>query len=119
MRIAEVNLHIGGHGELLVLRHLQPAIPSQRAPQRCREPANLPAQCGDDRRGVFAAYLDQGGKTRMSLHQRGDVTVFCAPDEIAFPMAGDGTVLDFCGPLSDGDGIYDSTARVFEDTSVP
>src|SRR6266404_4351889 len=29
-----------------------------------------------------------------------------------------GAVLDFCGALSDGDGICDLTARVFKDASV-
>jgi hypothetical protein len=43
----------------------------------------------------------------MPLHQRRDVTVFCATNEIAFPMTGNGAVLDFCGAFSDGDGIYD------------
>ena len=118
VRITEVNFHIRGYREGFVFGHLQPAIPRQRSPQRCGKPANLPAQCGDDRSGVFAAHLDQGRKTRMPLHQRRDVTVFCAANEIAFPMTGDGTVLDFCGPLPDGDGIYDLTARVFKDTRV-
>src|SRR5216684_4470254 len=34
-------------------------------------------------------------------------------------MTGNGAVLDFCGPFPDGDGVYDLTARVFKDTSVP
>jgi hypothetical protein len=34
---------------------------------------------------------------------------FVAPNEIAFPMTGDGAVLDFCGPFPDGNGIYDLT----------
>src|SRR5258705_575427 len=34
-------------------------------------------------------------------------------------MTGNGAVLDFSGPFPDGDGIYDSTARVFKDTRVP
>jgi hypothetical protein len=54
------------------------------------------AQCGDDRSRVFASHLDQGRKTRMPLHQRRDVTVFCAANEIAFPMTGDGAILDLC-----------------------
>jgi hypothetical protein len=54
----------------------------------------------------------------MAFHQRRDVTVFRATNEIAFPMAGDGAVLDFCGPFPDGDGVYDLTARVFKDTRV-
>jgi hypothetical protein len=77
--------------------HFQSAIPRQRSPQGCWKPANLSAQCGDDRSGVFAAHLDQGRKTRMSFHQCRDVTVFCATHEIAFPMAGNGAVLNFCG----------------------
>src|SRR5260370_11911320 len=54
----------------------------------------------------------------MSFHQRRDVTVFSATNEIAFPMTGNGAVRNFSGPFPDGDGIYDLTARVFKDTSV-
>jgi hypothetical protein len=54
----------------------------------------------------------------MSFHQCRDVTVFCATHEIAFPMAGNGAVLNFCGPFPNGDGICDLTARVFKDTRV-
>src|SRR5580693_4839412 len=54
----------------------------------------------------------------MSFHQRRDVTVFCAANEIAFPMTGNGAVLDFCRSFPDGNGVYDLTARVFKDTSV-
>src|SRR5271168_2578564 len=118
VRITEINFHIRGYREGFVFSHLQPAIPRQRAPQRCGQPANLPAQRGDDRSCVFAAHLDQSSKTRMSLHQRRDVTVLCATNEIAFPMTGNGAVLDFCGPFPDGDGIDDLTARVFIDTRV-
>src|SRR5258708_1055989 len=98
--------------------HFQPAIPRQRAPQGCGEPANLPAQCGDDRSRVFAPHLDQGSKTRMSFHQRRDVTVFCAANEIAFPMAGDGAVRNFSGPFPDGDGArgFCSVVRGIEGT---
>jgi hypothetical protein len=46
------------------------------------------------------------------------VTVFCVTNEIAFPMSGDGAILDLCGPFPDGDGIYDLPARVFIDTRV-
>jgi hypothetical protein len=77
-------------------------------------PANLPAQCGHNRSRVFASHLDQGSKTRMTLHQRRDVTVFCATNEIAFPMTRNGAVLDFSGPFPNVDGIYDLTARVFK-----
>ena len=118
MRITEVDFHIRGHREGFVSGHLQPAIPRQRAPQGCWKPANLPAQGSDHRRRIFAAHLDQGSKTRMAFHQRRYVAVFCAADEIAFPMTGNGAVLNFSGPFPDGDGIYDLTARVFKDTRV-
>jgi hypothetical protein len=70
------------------------------------------AQCSNDRDRVFAGYLDQRGKTRMSFHQGRDVTVLRPADEIALPMAGDGAVFDFSGPLPDGDGIDDLTTAV-------
>jgi hypothetical protein len=35
----------------------------------------------------------------MTFHQRGNVTVLGAAQQIAFPMAGDGAVLDFRGPF--------------------
>src|ERR1700735_762448 len=54
----------------------------------------------------------------MPLHQGCDVTVFCATNEIALPMTGDGAVLDFCGPFPDRDGIDDLTARIFKDSRV-
>jgi len=44
--------------------------------------------------------------------------VFCPTNEIAFPMTRDGAVLDFCGPLPDGDGIYDLTAPALKVTSL-
>src|SRR5271168_4135088 len=110
VRIAEVDFHIRGYREGFVFGHLQPTIPGQRASQRCWEFTNLPAQSGDDRSCVFARHLDQGRKTRMSFHERGDVTVFGATNEIALPMTGNGAVLDFCRPLPDGDGIYDLPA---------
>jgi hypothetical protein len=33
-------------------------------------------------------------------------------------MTGDGAVLDFCGSLPDGNGIYDLAAPIFEDAKV-
>jgi hypothetical protein len=110
VRVTEVDLHIRGHREGLVLGHLLPAIPCQRSPQGCWKPANLPAQGSDNSSHVFASHLGQGSKTRMPLHQRRDVTVLCTTNEIAFPMTRNGAALDFCGPFPDGDGIHDLTA---------
>ena len=55
----------------------------------------------------------------MAFHQSRDVTVLGAANEIALPMAGDGAVLDFCGPFPDGDGIDDLTTAVSAITRVP
>ena len=40
--IAEVDLHIGSYRKVLVFRHLQSAIPRQRAPQGSGKFANMP-----------------------------------------------------------------------------
>ncbi len=70
----------------------------------------MPIQCGDDHSRVFAGHLYQRGKTRMSFYQGHDVTVLCVADEMALPMTGNGSVLDFCRSFPDGDGIDDLAA---------
>jgi hypothetical protein len=47
-----------------VLGHLQPAISGQRAPQRCGQLANVPAQGGDHCNRIFAGHLHQHGESR-------------------------------------------------------
>ena len=74
--------------------------------------SNLPAQCGDDGRGVLAGHLDQDDETRMPFDQGGDVSVLAACQQIALPVTGDGAVLDLRWPLADGDGIDDLTLGV-------
>src|SRR3990172_8156602 len=54
----------------------------------------------------------------MAFHQRCDVTVLDAAEQIALPMTGNGAVLDFRGPFPDGDGIDDLTAGRSADTGV-
>ena len=60
--IAEVDLHIRGYRKLLVLGHLQPAIPGQRAAQGRRKFTNVFAQRRHDHRPIFAPHLDQHEK---------------------------------------------------------
>jgi hypothetical protein len=55
----------------------------------------------------------------MTFHQGCDVTVLGAADEIAFPMAGNGAVLDFRGSLPDGDGVDDLATAVSANTGLP
>src|SRR5580692_10241839 len=55
----------------------------------------------------------------MTFHQRCDVTVLGAANEVALPMAGDGAVLDLCGPFSNGNGIHDLATAVSTIPRVP
>jgi hypothetical protein len=57
-------------------------------------------------------------KTRMSFHQRCDVTAAGAAEQIALPMTGNGTVFNLCRPLPTGDGIDDLTSGLSTSLSV-
>jgi hypothetical protein len=79
----------------------------------------VPAQRGHYNSRVFAGHFDQRGKTRMTFHQGGDVTVLASAQQITLPMTGDGAVLDFCGPFPDGDSIHDLATAVSTNTRMP
>src|ERR1700746_1176623 len=102
--IAEVNLYVRSHREAFVLGHLQPAVPGQRAPQRRGQSAHVPAQGGHHRSRVLAGHLHQHAKPRMTLHQRGHMTVARPAQQIAFPMTGNGAIFDFRRSLADRNG---------------
>src|ERR1700693_5819768 len=55
----------------------------------------------------------------MTFHQSRDVAVLGTANEVALPMAGDGAVLDLCGPFTNGNGINDLTTAVSTITRVP
>ena len=55
----------------------------------------------------------------MTFHQRRDVAVLGAANEVALPLAGDGAVLDLCRSFSNGNGIDDLTTAVSAITRVP
>jgi len=107
LRIAEVDFHFRVYRESFVLGHFQPAIPGQRAPQSCEQLANVLAQRGDHGGRIFAGHLDQHGKSRMTFYERCDVAVLGVTDEVTFPMAGDGAVLDLCGSFPNGNSVDD------------
>ena len=44
--------------------------------QSCGQLTNMPSQCGDDNRRVFAGDLYERSETRVAFHQGRDVTVF-------------------------------------------
>ena len=62
LRIAKVHLHIGGYRKVFVFRHIQSAIPGQRAAQRRRKFTNMLTQGGNHRFRFFSGYLDQHEK---------------------------------------------------------
>src|SRR5262249_4570516 len=68
LRIAKINLHIRRHCKLLVLGHLQSAIPGQRAAQRRRKFTDMLTQGSNHRFRFFARYFDQHEKAGMPLH---------------------------------------------------
>ena len=47
------------------------------------------------------------------------MTVVGAAQQTSFPMAGNGAVLDFCGPFPDGDRIHDFATAVPTHTRMP
>src|ERR1700676_1821374 len=55
----------------------------------------------------------------MTLYQSGYVTVARPAQQIALPMAGNGTILDFRRSFADGDGIDDPALGVPVNAGVP
>src|SRR5207245_9504318 len=88
-RVAEVDLDLGGDGELGVVGHLQAAIPGQRAAQLLRQARDLPAERLGDRAAARAADRDQQHEAGVALDQRRDLAVAAALQQVAFPVAGD------------------------------
>ena len=58
-------------------------------------------------------------EARMTLHQRGHVAVARPAQQIALPMAGNGTIFDFRRSFADGNGIDDLALRVSVNAGVP
>jgi len=54
--------------------------------------------------GISARYLDEGCKPRMPFNERHDVAVLRTGDQVSLSMAGNGSVFDLGGSLSDRDG---------------
>jgi hypothetical protein len=55
---------------------------------------------------VSAGYLDEGRKPRLPFNQGHDVAVLRTRDQVALPMARNGSVFDLGGTLSDRDGTH-------------
>jgi hypothetical protein len=125
VRVAEEDLQSGGNAKFGVLGHLRALIPGQR-------PAQLLGQRGDgrgdrvsdgfgavpgQRRPVLDSQLlffsghgwqvQEHCEPGAAFHQGADRRAVQAEDEVAFPMTGNGPVLDLRGPFADHDLVSD------------
>ena len=107
LRVAEVDLDVGRQGELLMVRHLAAAIPGQRLVEFPGQLAGMANECVDDRLGVLARRPNQHHVTRLSFHQRRDLAVVAAEQQVAFPVTRDGPILSLRGLLADRYGVGD------------
>ena len=107
LRITEVDIYICGYGEVLMPRHFRPAIPRKGFVELFRELSCLFDQGCRNALGVLVRDFSQHDKTGMPLNQRGDVTVVRTRDQIALPMARNGTIIDLSRAFTNGDSILD------------
>ena len=105
--IAEVDLHVGGNGEALVVSHLLAAIPGQGAAQFLGQFAHVLGERGHHGRRILAWHLEKHHKAGMALDKRRDVRVVRSREKVSFPMAWHGAILGLGRPLADGNRIDD------------
>src|SRR2546425_10676629 len=72
-----------------------------------RQLAHIFAECRNYAGGLLSWELDQHREARMALDERSHVRVVGARQQVAFPMPGNGAVLDFGRTFSDRNRIDD------------
>ena len=87
-------------------------VPGQREAKLSRQMLDLCGKGSHDSLRFFAAHLGKHDIAGAPFDQRGDEAVLRARDEIAFPVAGDGAVLDGGRTFPDRDRILDLTKPV-------
>src|SRR5262249_32763973 len=105
--IAEIDLHVGGDGEVLVVSHLLASIPGQGAAQLLGQFAHVFTERGYYGRRVLARDFEKHHKAGMALDQRRDVGVVCSGEKVSFPVAWHGAIVGLGRPLADGSRIDD------------
>src|SRR6516162_9217159 len=105
--IAEIDLYVGGDGEVLVVSHLLASIPGQGAAQLLGQFAHVFTERGYYGRRVLARDFEKHHKARMALDQRRDVGVVCFGEKVSFPVAWHGAIVGLGRPLADGSRIDD------------
>ena len=110
--ITEVDADIRRDGELAMIGQFCSAILGQRCHDTLRQVLHPGNQGADNAVAVLATDLDQYDKPRAAFDQRGDMAVSGTTQQIAFPMAGNGAVLDLCRAVTNREGIYDLPPRL-------
>jgi hypothetical protein len=121
VRVAEVDVDPGLHGELGVLSHLRPLVPGQGAAELLGQAADrlgdgvtdgLRSMAGEGRTvldagfaavAIHAGQVQERGEPRRPLDEGPDRRAVETKDEIALPMAGNGSVGSLGGPFADHD----------------
>ena len=87
MRIAEVDIDIGGQFQALMIGQFLSAIPREGLVELPREFLGLLDQGRDDAFGILVRDFEQHHIPGMAFDQRGDVAVLRPPDQIALPLS--------------------------------
>ncbi|CUH47827.1 hypothetical protein RUA4292_02003 [Ruegeria atlantica] len=112
MRVAKVDVEIGGQCQVLVIGKLFAAVPGQRLAKLSRQMLDLCGQRSHDSLRFFPAHLHEHDIARAPLHQRRDEAVLRAGDQVTFPVAGNGAVFDSGRAFPDRDRILDLTEPI-------
>lgn len=67
----------------------------------------MPGQCRSDGVGVLVHQFDQHHVAGVSLHQRGNLAVGIAEQQITLPVPRHCPILDAGRPFADGHGVND------------
>ncbi len=111
--IAEVDLHPGIGGQFGMARHLLPLVIGQGLAQRCRDAVELAGIAVEGGGGGGIVHLRQQDQARTPFDQDPDRrAVTGALDEVALPMAGQGTVIHFGWPDMDAQHISQLPATI-------
>src|SRR5664280_479756 len=103
--VAEVDGDVGGDGEGRVVGHLGALVPGDGAPELFRQGLDGRAHRHvDGLSGTVAVEVEEEQEPACPLHERphGGVTAF-AQDDVALPVARNGTIVCFGRPLGDHD----------------
>ncbi len=102
-----------------MIGHFLAAVPGKRLVEFARQALRLPDQRRHDAPCILVGDLDQHHIARMPFDERCDVAVLRAADQIAFPVTGNGAVLDRRGALADRHGILDLAEAIALEAGVP